>query len=154
MKDKRTRLNKREWEARDKRNAAFHEAGHYIAAKHFGLFSFACLYRVPNPTEHERTYRGRTTYQRTTPFREAVIGWSGPIAEYLADSDLETWPDEDLETFEDCHCYEQYSATDEQAMHAHPQRWRAIKTAWRIVVTRRVEVVAAANAMLRKGLAS
>jgi hypothetical protein len=32
------------------------------------------------------------------------------------------------------------SATDNEALNAHPRRWRAVKTAWRIIINHRHEV--------------
>jgi hypothetical protein len=139
--------NKREIEAHDKRNAAFHEAGHCIAAKHFRLDAHAYIVRVGEPTEENKAYLGRTYYQRqrSTKFRKAVITWSGLIAEYLADKPLNEWPDEDIDMFEDCTFPDEHSATDQDGLNSHAQWRRAMKTAWRIVVNRRDEVAVLAR---------
>jgi hypothetical protein len=76
-------------EAHDKRLLAFHEAGHCVAATHFGLRPSAYISRIGEPTSETRAFIGRTLYHQTTPFRKSVIGWSGVIAEYLADEPVE-----------------------------------------------------------------
>jgi hypothetical protein len=144
-------MSKRNIEARDKRLAAFHEAGHCVAAQHFGLACDAYILRIGEPTLENKAYVGRTSYQRTTPFRKAVIGWAGLIVEYLAhESPINDWPNACVEDFAD---YEDsvpddHSATDNEALNAHPQRWRAMKLAWRIIIEHRHEVAGIAEALL------
>ena len=62
--------------AQAKLRAALHEAGHFIAAKHFKVAEVSGLHRVGNAG----TFTGKTVYSPTSAFNEAVIGWAGPLA--------------------------------------------------------------------------
>jgi hypothetical protein len=143
-----------------KRLAAFHEAGHVVSAKHLRVpIIFFHIKRVGNTA-----YGGRVVVQPTTPFRAAVIGWSGPIAEKLAQVHLDKWSEEALlieakmeHHFATDFLFSGFSEEDIEVITGHPQRWRALQTARRIVVNRREEVaqtaqdiiINAANAELR-----
>jgi hypothetical protein len=63
--------------AQAKLRAALHEAGHFIAAKHFGVAEVAGLHRVGNSVQ----FTGKTLYGSTSAFNEAVIEWAGALAE-------------------------------------------------------------------------
>lgn len=131
----------------DKRRSAFHEAGHCIAAQHFGLRWTARVVRVPHPATDEKTYVGQTHYQHTTKSRRAIIAWSGLIAEYLADKPVADWITEEMEVFEDVTFPNEYSATDCEGIDGDGQRRRSLKTAWHIVTTRSYEVARIADEM-------
>lgn len=62
-----------------KLRAAFHEAGRYIVTKHFRIAKVSGL----RPIANGPLFVGKTLYSPTSPFNEAVIGWSGALAEML-----------------------------------------------------------------------
>ena len=62
--------------AKAKLRAALHEAGHFIAAKHFGVAEVSGLHPVG-----VGQFAGKTVYGSTAAFNESVIGWCGPLAE-------------------------------------------------------------------------
>ena len=74
----------------DKATAAFHEAGHCAVAEHFGWQWRAVIERGPLKKSienkafagyarcHPRDHIGKP------PFRDAVLGWAGVMAEYFA----------------------------------------------------------------------
>jgi hypothetical protein len=63
--------------AQGKLRAAFHEAGQFIAAKHFGVAQASGLHRIGKSTR----FAGKTVYSPTSAFNVAVIGWAGALAE-------------------------------------------------------------------------
>jgi hypothetical protein len=118
----------------DRRTSAFHEAGHYLIAEHFGLPAFCGIKRIGEPTPEAGAFVGRTLYstEGLTRFRLAVIGWAGRIAECFATEDgLEEldYHYDDLELT---------SATDHAAVNSGtPFCWRAFKTARQILENKR-----------------
>jgi hypothetical protein len=67
--------------------AAFHEAGRFIAAKHFKVAQVSGLHPLPNGSR----FAGKTVYEATTPFNEAVIGWAGAIMEIYFANQPDKW---------------------------------------------------------------
>lgn len=67
--------------------AAFHEAGRFIAAKHFGVAQVSGLHPVANGSG----FTGKTVYAPTTPFNEAVIGWAGALIETYFANQPDKW---------------------------------------------------------------
>jgi hypothetical protein len=57
--------------------AAFHEPGRFIAAEHYQVAEVSGLHPVANGSG----FAGKTVYSPTTPFNDAVIGWSGALME-------------------------------------------------------------------------
>ena len=74
--------------AKAKLRAALHEAGHFIAAKHFGVAEVSGLHPVG-----VGQFAGKTVYGSTAAFNEAVIGWCGPLAESRPGRTLKEWKD-------------------------------------------------------------
>lgn len=68
--------------------AAFHEAGRFVAAKHFGIAEVSVL----NPVANGSGFAGKTIYTPTTPFNEAVIGWTGALIETYFANQPDKWP--------------------------------------------------------------
>jgi hypothetical protein len=137
----------------DKHGAAFHEAGHCIAAIHFKLQADAYILRVRDPSFEQPAYAGATFHHRTTPFRRAVIGWAGPIAQSLHKVPLADWPVESFEDFQDymeSGGIEEQGQTDNEAMTGHPQQRRALKCAWNIIVSKRDMVARIADRLMRE----
>ncbi|MHC1763104.1 MAG: hypothetical protein AB9869_02195 [Verrucomicrobiia bacterium] len=124
-----------EQDAIDLRTTCWHEAGHLVAAQHFDLGVHAEVIRHPRPpTIRERRYSGSTSYDRTTPFRECVIGWAGPLAELTAKEPESLCDLSDFYAFCDP---SELSETDQAAIEGHPQQWRACCTAHRILTRNR-----------------
>ena len=77
---------------RGRRIAAFHEAGHTVAAWHFGIGCRAQIVR-DGPGKRSRFWVGFSTIdaldKNCTLFRRAVFTWAGPIAEWLADGQID-----------------------------------------------------------------
>ena len=71
---------------RDLRASAFHEAGHVLAARLFGLNSSCILKRVRKPTVYLNAWTGRTYMSSANEHQTSVIGWAGPCAEELHDN--------------------------------------------------------------------
>jgi hypothetical protein len=73
--------------AQAKLRAALPEAGHFIAAKHFGVAEVSGLHRVGKSWQ----FAGKTLYGLTSAFNEAVIGWAGALAEQRPGRTLTEW---------------------------------------------------------------
>ncbi|MCX6923422.1 MAG: hypothetical protein NT154_09480 [Verrucomicrobia bacterium] len=156
MKDLTQRVNAMELlsEQRDKWQTACHEAGHYVAAKHFAVHERAYIQRVGKATLGNKAYIGKTEYRQTTPFREAVIGWAGLIATDLADMRLAEWRALDAgEHFQDkCDVLlDDLSATDIAGIESHSAQWRTFKTAWGILMKRRGEFAGIVKQLMSSG---
>lgn len=130
------------WDAQhDLQSVCYHEAGHHLAARHFGIPSGIRITPTGKPpTLEEKAYTGQVAlYGPATKFRMAVISWAGPLAEAastesnprecLADSwwllFLRDWIADG----------EEMSATDRAGMFGHPQVNRAAKLAAKILAT-------------------
>jgi hypothetical protein len=141
--------------ADDLRRAAYHEAGHVIAARHFKLYAWADVFPTgtKKPRE-EKTFIGRTYHQHTTPFREAVIGWAGLIATDIP-TDPEALTDWGVDIVFDytmtmIDLEDEMSATDRASILGHPQLWRACRTAGAILARRIKEVGLEAESLMCK----
>ncbi len=82
-----------------------------------------------------------------------MLAWCGLVAEEMAELPLDTWPQQDMESFEDYqNCFmDDSSATDVAAISGHPQKRRTLKTAWNIIVKRRADVDYIARRLLETG---
>jgi hypothetical protein len=148
----------RELAIRDKWLSAVHEAGHCIVAQHYKMNWNARIERVGKPTPEELAYIGHTwfihaNYQTPTAFEKAVMAWGGVIAEYffLSEIPVEGWPKDSLENFQHDECYgREISPTDQMGVGGHPQRQRALKMAWNIVLNRRDELMRIADYLKRR----
>lgn len=71
-----------------RRYAAFHEAGHAIAAWHFGIYCWPEIARRGRSADGFSSWGGRAHvdeyHPSCTPFRRAIITWAGLIAGWLA----------------------------------------------------------------------
>ena len=70
----------------ERRLAAWHEAGHVVAAHHFGLPVRAEIFRLTDPKENEKTWSGRAIPYEIETLRKcdrSVIGIAGSIAEKM-----------------------------------------------------------------------
>jgi hypothetical protein len=148
----------RELAASDKWLSAIHEAGHCIVAQHFKMNWNATIERVGKPTPEDLAYVGHTWYllpnqQLPTAFQQAVLAWGGVIAEYLFLSEIpvDEWPKQSLESFKRAECYgREISPTDQLGVTGHPQRQRALKMAWNIVLNRRDDLMRIADTLKKR----
>jgi hypothetical protein len=134
----------------DLAGVAWHEAAHVIVARHFGLTAWADLVFQGMPTIESRAYTGQTKHLRTTPFRRACIGWAGELAEALLRAETTREPrDEVLDMVFDCsNDLAESSATDQDAVGGHGQKWRACKTAHGILIRRYEQLRAEALSLI------
>lgn len=143
---------KRETLVDDLREVAYHEAGHVIAASHFGLAAEARILRVRRrPARDYKAYVGRTAFVRTTPFRTSIIGFAGILAHDLANKTPHRWKRELLERCEEFGepvWVDDFSDSDREAILGHPARYRATKTAASILIKRFHELVDTANKLI------
>jgi hypothetical protein len=127
---------------RDKKQVAQHEAGHILIAIHFGLPCWGYLVRAGEATVEDRAYIGRTHILQTTDFRSAVIAFGGPIVDYLycLEEEGDDWHDPTLlDGFADQFYWDENAASlSDRAMVERTRfKYRAMKTAWRIVTKNR-----------------
>jgi len=137
----------------DKRQTAFHEAGHFIIAEHFGVGVRCHLVDRGTPTDWETSFTGQTTYRRSTAFRHAVIGWAGVLGQEMHAKEHDEWFNEvDFiwEYFEVGP--EDMSETDLQAVNGHPMKRRAFDTAVRILSRNFQQVQIVAANLIKKGV--
>lgn len=136
-------------ENKDKRAAAFHEAGHALVLHHFGYHWEANLIRVGDPTAQNMAWGGQVRSLglrvQATTFRVSVIGWAGPVAEYLAFGDRDgerpptQWGEVCVFDFWDymINCgIDELSATDQEWIRGDSRLWRTLNTAWNICLKR------------------
>jgi hypothetical protein len=108
---------------------------------------------VGKPTPENLAYIGHTwyihaNYQTPTRFQRAVIAWGGVIAEYffLSEIPVDEWPKDSLNHFQHDECHgREISPTDQRGVRGHPQRQRALRMAWKIVISRRDELMRIAD---------
>jgi len=66
------------------KRTCIHEAGHKIVAEHFKCPCLTYVGVIGEPTLESRRIDGHAIIRGTTPYRAAVIGWSGTVAEKLS----------------------------------------------------------------------
>jgi hypothetical protein len=136
----------------DLRLIAFHEAGHLVVARHFGLDGHIVLQQVGKATRQDKAWIGHTGYQgRLTPHKRSVIGWAGLLGEALV-SDPELL---DFESLFVCHMpFDDMSDTDREAICAQGTApgtaWRNFEEAYRILKGHRSKVIRVVRALLGK----
>ena len=124
------------FEERDFLVVVWHEAGHYIAAKHFNVAGGFYVRRMGDPTLTEKSWIGQATYlSTTTAFRTACIGWAGPLAEQLAFDPL---AEMEVECVFDNFCQSptEFSDSDRLSIEQHHQPWRTCRLAGKIIQQR------------------
>jgi len=135
--------------AEHKRDCAFHEAGHCVAAAHFELTWRSSIWRVHKKLRWgERFYSGITFRQTTTKFNEAVIGWAGPIAELQQDGELPYALDPELVKDE---LGGELSPSDAASINCHRQKQRTFETAANIIRDHRHDLEKIERRLLRQG---
>lgn len=113
----------------EKTRAAFHEAGRFIAAKHFEVAQVTQIWSIGYPI---RRYGGRTTYAKTSPFNESVIGWSGALGEVMQDKTPRQWAN-DCETVLEMFNANQLTKADADLINRHGERSKTFKAAIKIL---------------------
>ena len=118
---------------RDMWRVAFHEAAHVIVARHFRAVANATIYPAYSNTAHEKIILGITYLSPSlTKAQCSYIAWAGPIADAIDLRKGTLTPDLD-ELFDSIEI-QVHSHTDLNGMSAYPHRWRACKTAYKILV--------------------
>lgn len=132
----------------DKRNAAYHEAGHFVVAHYFNLSPWCYIVERGEAPFEECAFTGQCWRSRTTPFRAAVIGWAGMLAEEMYGQTADGWKEAIMgwEFFE-----EEMSASDLRVINGHPMRWRAFKTSVGILYRNSATVHAVAARLMENG---
>ena len=133
-----------EREKEDLKEAAYHEAGHYIVAEYYKLEGIrAKIFKTIGGGIDNRFYRGQCGYHvlslaRLTPYKRAVMSWAGIVAEGLAENwiTLDEW----RETLEDVYyCHEggdDMSPSDWAGIEGYPNIYRTFNASCRIIEKR------------------
>jgi len=83
-------------EALDRREAAVHEAGHVVIARHVGAdVLWAYITRTSNPGPDEKTWIGQARIERLEGRRRVMIGVAGAVAEYVWNGERDDLRDEE-----------------------------------------------------------
>jgi hypothetical protein len=135
----------------DRCETAYHEAGHFIVAKHFGLAVYSHLTDCGEPTDEKTSFTGQTVFGRTTLFRAAVIGWAGVLGEDMTGKLHDDWH-ENVDSIWDSHFPDDLSNTDLAAVNGHRMKRRAFNTAVRILSKNFNQVQAVASNLIAKGV--
>jgi len=120
---------------RDLWRSALHEAAHTIVAREFRPSASAHLFPTRDSNPESSSVGGQCRYPPLSDFRKCCMAWAGPLADAI--SLPEGLMMTDVAFFFETARDRSYSATDEAGMAAHPQAWRACKTAHRILRRRR-----------------
>ena len=126
--------------AHDVHLSAVHESGHLVVAEHYGL---KCRIELTNQFaeiggdyDDYTTVKGQTFHPNATNhFALSVTGWGGLVAEVAVGEEITDAEILAIETREQFDLGQlSVSHSDFENIFNHPQPWRALKTAARIVI--------------------
>jgi hypothetical protein len=115
--------------AQAKLRAALHEAGHFIAAKHYNVAEVSGLHRVGNAGH----FTGKTIYSPTSAFNEAVIGWAGALAETMLGKTPTQW-ETDCKTVWEMFTENQLTKNDSDLINRHADARKTFAQAVKILL--------------------
>ena len=124
--------------------AAFHEAGRYIAAKHFKIAQVSGLYPLANGSQ----FVGKTVYEPTTPFNESVIGWAGAIMEIYFANQPDKW-NVTRKTVWELFAKNQLSKSDSDLIGRHAEKRKTFAAAVKILKSNFGEIKEVADILCR-----
>lgn len=139
----------------DVNQAAVHESGHFVVAEHYGLASHIELTNqlelIGDKYRDFTTVKGQAFYQATNKhFALSVCGWGGLVAEVAVSEEIADAERLAIATREQIdQCELDISHSDADRIFGHPQPWRALKAAARIVIARRARIDAITRLALR-----
>lgn len=138
----------------DRRKVAWHEAGHFVVASHYGLAHSCWLVDHGAATKENMALTGQTKFLALglAPFRAAVIAWAGVLGEEARGRSVEGWKGE-LDSIWDYYevLPEDLSATDSKEIDGTPNRRRAFDTAARVLAGKFVELKTVAMRLTATG---
>ena len=130
----------------DVKQVAVHEAGHLVVAEHYGI---KCRIELTNELEEigdgyreYTTVKGQTFHPDTSDhFILSACGWGGLVAEVAVSEEITDAEFLAIETREQFDLGElSVSNSDLDNIFNHPQPWRALKAAARIVIAKRARI--------------
>jgi hypothetical protein len=121
-----TKLTRQELLAMDRKWLVFHEAGHFVVARHFkaAVVESRIWETEAGPTARDNGIVGVTEYRllrRFSPLMVAAFGWAGGLAEQLAQQTFEDWED-NLGLYWDDWEQLEISPKDRADIASHPKR--------------------------------
>ena len=144
--------------ARDKQQAAYHEAGHAAIANYCGLDWTAKIEPRLAASVLESCFSGQvTTYGKLTPFRQSAKSWGGTVAEAILNGKRDS-PEPDLDYIIsnafDTFTYEldSISTTDMRGITFTPFTYRSCCYAGRLLLKLWPQVEAIAQDLLANGI--
>ena len=132
-------------QAQAKLRAALHQAGHFIAAKHFKIAEVSGIHRVGSAGQ----FTGKTIYSPTSSFNEAVIGWSGPLAGMIGGRTPEQWK-ADCKTVWEMFTENQLTKNDSDLSNRHADKRKTFAQAVKILSDNFAATVQAAVNLFRR----
>ena len=161
--------------ARNQRPVDFHEAAHAVANGYYGIECHAFIKRTDRkPT----AWTGEIRHKRPQPsyFQCSVTSWAGSIVEFLLAWPLDKWPVVSRTPFEAVGIgivkhYQKYQKflfnvkleyaketgapvqwfTDLDGIVGTRNVWHALRTSWKIVVSRRTDIARVAEVLMEHG---
>jgi hypothetical protein len=111
-----------------KLRVAFHEAGRFIVTKHLRIAKVSGLH----PIADGPLFAGKTLYSPTSPFNEAVIGWSGALAEMVFVIKSAKWSST-CKTVWEMFAENQLSKNDSDLITRHEEKRKTFNAAVKII---------------------
>ena len=153
------RLKRRTLHDQSRKEAAFHEAGHFVAALHYEpLWVRAKIFGTTDGLDIA-TYRvhGQTEYSLLggdDPLSLAVVSWAGGLAGALCHRPVKKWQQENLTSLWQNIRRLHSSPQDKIMVDAYPNKKRSFTTAAEIVFQDRAAIAKLARILIKTGGAS